>query len=135
MALCLDFAWTVRKSQHKLNPEMHMSDLRDSIKWKSFLVGLAIAMLAIFVRSVFRVAEPKGGFHSALANNEVVFMVLEGVMLVIALLALTILHSGICFDGQWNKTKWAFRKSLDMEMSLISEILDGQAKARQIDDA
>lgn len=92
-------------------------------------------MLAIFVRSVFRVAEPKGGFHSALANNEVVFMVLEGVMLVIALLALTILHSGICFDGQWNKTKWAFRKSLDMEMSLISEILDGQAKARQIDDA
>ncbi|OQE17698.1 hypothetical protein PENFLA_c023G07224 [Penicillium flavigenum] len=135
MALCLDFAWTVRKSQHKLNPEIHMIDLRNSMKWKAFLAGLAIATLAIFVRSVFRVAELKGGFHSALANNEVAFMVLEGVMLVIAVLALTILHPGICFNGQWNKTKWSFRKSRDMEMSLISEISDGQAKARQIDDA
>ena len=97
--------------------------------------GLAIATLAIFTRSIFRVAELNGGFHSALANNEVAFMVLEGVMLVIALLALTILHPGICFDGQWNKTKWSFRKSCDMEMNLISEISDRQAKVRQIDNA
>lgn len=39
MALCLDFAWKVRKNQHKLNPEMHMIVLRNSIKWKAFLAG------------------------------------------------------------------------------------------------
>lgn len=152
MAFCLDFAWGVRKNQHKLNPEIHMIDLRNSIKWKAFLAGeslsshmpehsliinpgLALATLTIFVRSVFRVAELQGGFHSSLANNEVVFMILEGAMLTIALLCLTTFHPGICFNGQWNNTKWSFRKSRDSEMSLISEISDGQVKARQIDSA
>lgn len=97
--------------------------------------GLALATLTIFVRSVFRVAELQGGFHSSLANNEVVFMILEGAMLSIALLCLTILHPGICFGGQWNNTKWSFRKSRDSEMNLISETSDGLAKARQINSA
>ncbi|KAJ5203504.1 hypothetical protein N7449_005583 [Penicillium cf. viridicatum] len=135
MALCLDFAWKVRKNQHKLNREIHMIDLRNSIRWKAFLAGLALATLTIFVRSVFRVAELQGGFHSSLANNEVVFMILEGAMLTIALLCLTTFHPGICFNGQWNNTKWSFRKSRDSEMSLMSEISDGQVKARQIDSA
>lgn len=39
MALCLDFAWKVRKNQHKLNPEIDMIVLRNSIKWKAFLAG------------------------------------------------------------------------------------------------
>lgn len=39
MALCLDFAWKVHKNQHKLNPEMDMIVLRNSIKWKAFLAG------------------------------------------------------------------------------------------------
>ncbi|KAF4761369.1 hypothetical protein N7455_012618 [Penicillium solitum] len=135
MALCLDFAWKVRKNQHKLNPEIDMIVLRNSIKWKAFLAGLALATLTIFVRSVFRVAELQGGFHSSLANNEVVFMILEGAMLTIALLCLTTLHPGICFNGQWNNTKWSFHKSHDSEMSLMPEISDGQVKARQSDSA
>ncbi|CAI7601598.1 unnamed protein product [Penicillium viridicatum] len=135
MALCLDFAWRVRKNQHKLNSETHMVELRNSIKWKAFLAGLALATLTIFVRSVFRVAELQGGFQSSLANNEVVFMILEGAMLAIALLCLTTLHPGICFNGQWNNTTWSFRKSHDIEMSLISETSDWQVKARRIDSA
>ncbi|CRL21241.1 RTA1 like protein [Penicillium camemberti] len=133
MALCLDFAWKVRRNQHKLNPEIDMIVLRNSIKWKAFLGGLALATLTIFVRSVFRVAELQGGFQSSLANNEVVFMILEGAMLAIALLCLTALHPGICFNGQWNNTKWSFHKSRDSEMSLISKTSDGQVKARQSD--
>lgn len=97
--------------------------------------GLALATLTIFVRSVFRVAELQGGFQSSLANNEVVFMILEGAMLAIALLCLTTLHPGICFNGQWNNTAWSFRKSHDIEMSLISETSDWQVKARRIDSA
>ncbi|KAK4865527.1 hypothetical protein LT330_009315 [Penicillium expansum] len=134
MAFCLDFAWKVYRNQHELNPDTHLIDLRNSIKWKAFLVGLALATITIFTRSAFRVAELQGGFHSSLANDEVVFMILEGAMLSIALLSMTILHPGICFDGQWNKTKWSFRKSRDSEMSLIG-IEDGQAKARQFDSA
>ncbi|CAI7572993.1 unnamed protein product [Penicillium glandicola] len=124
MVLCLDFAWKVRNSHQKLNPEIHMTDLRNSIRWKAFLAGLALATLTIFIRSVFRVAELQSGFHSSLANNEVAFMILEGAMIVIALLCLTILHPGICFVGQWNNTKWSFRKSRDSEMSLIPVVSD-----------
>lgn len=49
-------------------------------------------------------------------------MILEGAMLTIALLCLTILHPGICFNGQWDNTKWSFHKSNDSEMSLMSEV-------------
>ena len=91
-------------------------------RWLIINPGLALATVTIFVRSVFRVAELQGGFHSSLANNEVVFMILEGAMLTIALLCLTILHPGICFNGQWDNTKWSFHKSNDSEMSLMSEV-------------
>jgi hypothetical protein len=73
------------------------------------LTGLALATITIFIRSVFRMIELNGGFHSALANNEVDFMVLEGAMMVIAVLCLTALHPGVCFDGMWDQTKWSFK--------------------------
>lgn len=68
-------------------------------------IGLALATITIFVRSVFRVAELKGGFHSSLANNQVLFMILEGAMIGIATLCLTVFHPGICFGGQWGEAK------------------------------
>ncbi|PYI11623.1 RTA1-domain-containing protein [Aspergillus sclerotiicarbonarius CBS 121057] len=115
MGLCLDYAWQVRKNPHNLNPDVRMRNLRNSFLWKAFLGGLALATLTIFIRSVFRVAELKGGFHSALANNEVDFMILEGAMIVIAILSLTGLHPGVCFDGLWDQTKWTFRGDTEMD--------------------
>ncbi|KAJ5779812.1 hypothetical protein N7457_007532 [Penicillium paradoxum] len=134
MALCLDFAWQVRKNQHELSPEPRMIELRNSVRWKAFIAGLALATITIFVRSVFRVAELKSGFHGSLANNEVLFMILEGAMLVIAILCLTVLHPGVCFNGQWDSTKWSFRKSRDSEMNLIS-VDPGQKMSRLSDSA
>ncbi|KAJ5138295.1 uncharacterized protein N7515_003143 [Penicillium bovifimosum] len=121
MALCLAFAWNVHKNKHELNPDPSMVKLRSSMKWKAFIGGLILATITIFIRSVFRVAELKSGFHSALANDEVMFMILEGAMMAIALLCLTILHPGVCFAGHWNTTKWTFRKNArDSEMSMLS---------------
>jgi hypothetical protein len=134
MVLCLDFAWRVKKSPMNLNDGTR--DLRSQLRWKLFLggksprilicdfcsfrslftnmiyyvlPGLALATITIFARSVFRMIELNGGFHSALANNEVDFMVLEGAMIVIAILCLTALHPGVCFDGMWDQTKWSFK--------------------------
>jgi hypothetical protein len=69
-------------------------------------VGLTVATLAIFVRSIFRVAELREGFNGPLANDEVTFMILEGAMMVIATLCLTVLHPGYCFGGYWDQTSW-----------------------------
>jgi hypothetical protein len=76
----------------------------------SFLVGLCIATLTIFIRSCFRVAELSGGFHGPLTNNQVSFMVLEGGMVAMACLALTILHPGVCFQGEWRAVNFKVGK-------------------------
>lgn len=145
MALCLQYAWKVYKNPDALNRAEHLHELRNGIRWKVFLVGksislpftdqalitapgLALATIAIFVRSVFRVAELKGGFHSALANDQVLFMVLEGAMIVIAILCLTILHPGVCFGGQWNQTTWTWTRSTGSELDFISISTDAQGK-------
>jgi len=70
---------------------------------KLTLPGLAIASVAIFVRSAFRVAELWRGFSSRLANNEVAFMILEGAMVVNASLCLTLGHPGLCLDIAWKR--------------------------------
>jgi carbon starvation protein CstA len=62
-------------------------------------------------------------------------MILEGAMMAIALLCLTILHPGVCFAGHWNTTKWTFRKkSRDSEMSMVS-LIPGQGRAGHGDSA
>ncbi|KAJ5918289.1 RTA1-domain-containing protein [Penicillium verhagenii] len=132
MAFCLQYAWSVRKNPHNLNQAHSMRELRESLRWKAFLGGLALATVTIFVRSVFRVAELKGGFHSSLANNQVLFMILEGAMIAIAITCLTVLHPGVCFDGQWDQTKWKFGRSSDSEMDLNSMDAHSRAKARDI---
>ena len=62
---------------------------------------LASATLTIYVRSCFRVAELRGGFDGSLANNQVLFMVLEGAMVSYAAIILTIMHPGPVFKHFW----------------------------------
>lgn len=64
-------------------------------------LGLGIATLLIFVRSIFRVAELNGGFSSDLANDETAFMILEGAMMVVACGTMSVFHPGMCLEGQW----------------------------------
>lgn len=61
------------------------------------------------MRCVFRVAELQSGFSGDLANNETLFMVLEGPMIIIAVTALTVFHPGLAFSGEWNDASWSFR--------------------------
>ena len=50
------------------------------------------------------------GFGSSTANNETLFMVFEGPMLIIATLALTIFHPAYMFQGKYGDANWG-RKS------------------------
>ncbi|KAF2813054.1 putative RTA1 domain protein [Mytilinidion resinicola] len=86
-----------------------LSALRKTRMWRVMLWALAAATVFIIVRSIFRVAELWGGFNGSLANNEAMFMVFEGAMLVIACSALTVGHPGVCFDGHWADGNWTFK--------------------------
>ena len=60
-----------------------------------------MATLTIYIRSCFRVAELQGGFNGTLANEEIPFMILEGAMVVIASISLTVAHPGLIFGKSW----------------------------------
>ena len=57
--------------------------------------------MTIFVRSCFRVAELKGGFGGRIANDETKYIILESVMVALAALAMTVVHSGLVFGRYW----------------------------------
>ncbi|KAL8991820.1 MAG: hypothetical protein Q9169_007625, partial [Polycauliona sp. 2 TL-2023] len=66
---------------------------------------LSLATFTIYVRSIFRVAELQEGFNGHLANDEITFMILEGAMIAISTLALTIPHPGMVFGMNWKIAK------------------------------
>ncbi|KAI9744389.1 MAG: hypothetical protein M1818_001918 [Claussenomyces sp. TS43310] len=106
-AACAEFA--VRCRSHRESWNLTHASLYESKLFKGFLIGLFVATLTIFIRSVFRCAELSGGFHGPLANNQISFMILEGTMVAIAALCLTILHPGLCFKGFWSSANFKLR--------------------------
>ena len=108
VVLCLDFSQRIRKaSETEMNPTF--ARFRASTKFKLFLCGLAAATLTIFTRSVFRCAELSGGFRGRLANQQISFMILEGAMICIAVVCLTIFHPGLVFGEIWQVAAWNIR--------------------------
>jgi len=106
IALCTDYSLRVRKScpSESVNPAFQ--GIRRSRKFRGFLIALAIATLAILIRSGFRCAELSQGFDGRLANEQVTFMILEGGMIAVAVISLTVFHPGLAFQGKWADAGW-----------------------------
>ncbi|KAK9489874.1 RTA1 like protein-domain-containing protein [Lipomyces doorenjongii] len=120
MTACAEFAWNLRKAGPDAHEPTHAM-LRSSWKFRLFLWGLGVAISCIFVRSVYRVAELSQGFGGSLANQQVTFMILEGVMIFIAAGAQTFLHPGVCFQGSWEAANFKLgrRKRDDTTESVL----------------
>ncbi|MCJ1447833.1 MAG: hypothetical protein MMC23_008345 [Stictis urceolatum] len=113
IVLCSDFAIRVWRHKHDHNPEF--ASLRNGLKFKLFLVALSTATIMIFIRSIYRVAELKAGFHSSFANNETTFLVLEGIMVTIASIAITAFHPGFIYGrANWAAANFKMRSKGDM---------------------
>ncbi|KAL8783653.1 MAG: hypothetical protein Q9195_009327 [Heterodermia aff. obscurata] len=87
MLLCADFARCVKMGSpaYFLKTRESMARLNSSAAKVKFFIG----------------AELKGGFDGKLANQEVTFMILEGAMVAIASIALTVAHPGLIFGPFW----------------------------------
>ena len=135
--VCADFAWRVYCGKGDPNPLF--DTLRLSRKWTGFLIGeclpfwsplfsihrtpsqvnaltlfysaaaLVVATAAIYARSVYRIAELQAGFHSDLANQEVLFMILEGTVISIASIGLTAFHPGLIFGYKWRNANFTLK--------------------------
>jgi len=92
----LEYAFRVYRRQGEMNP-IH-AKLRSSFKVKGFLVALSFSTLLLFIRNVYRVVELAGGWGSKLMENQTLFIILEGVMVILAVLLLNAFHPGYCFE-------------------------------------
>ena len=99
--LCTDFAVRTLRRMRAMGAAQALdpthAELRASKLFRAFLAVLSLATLCIFVRSVYRVVELGEGWGGALIKNQKLFIGLEGVMVIVAVLVLNLFHPGLCF--------------------------------------
>lgn len=91
----LRLSHSLKATNMTMSPEAY-SLLLDT-KFRAFVAGLLLAFVAIFIRCCYRIAEMAGGWANPIMQNETDFIVLDGVMVLVASLCLTVLHPGYCF--------------------------------------
>ncbi|KAK6005243.1 hypothetical protein QM012_008022 [Aureobasidium pullulans] len=112
IALSMEFAYRAYKAREsELNFDFF--DLRKRTMFRMLPYAIAVATITIYIRCVFRVAELKDGFGGKLANDQTAFMILEGPMIIIATVVLTICHPGIAFGSapSWAAANWTWKKN------------------------
>ncbi|OQU96178.1 hypothetical protein CLAIMM_02292 [Cladophialophora immunda] len=107
--LCLQIVFFVHMRPGLIN--RNSSALRRTLAFKLFLLAIVIATVAILIRCSFRVAELSKGFGSDLANDQAMFMVLDGMMMALAVLALSIGHPGPALGVMWAQGGFKLRGS------------------------
>ncbi|KAI8675829.1 hypothetical protein NCS57_00485400 [Fusarium keratoplasticum] len=110
-ALCLEFGVAVRRARGEWSGDFKMLQL--STKFKMFCLVLGISTLAVLIRTAFRVAELSQGFDSKIAKSETAFLLLEGTMILLACLCLTVYHPGIAFQGRWVDADFSMKRRKD----------------------
>lgn len=123
LMVCADFAVRCYRLWSSLDMAAEKVRMQQTWTMKLFFSGLLGATLYILVRSIYRAIELSNGFKGSLWNDQVDFMVLDGAMIGLTVLCLTIHHPGVAFGGQWSANKWTFRskKTVDEEDSIPSE--------------
>ncbi|KAJ4250979.1 phospholipid-translocating ATPase rsb1 [Fusarium torreyae] len=111
--LASELAFRIFRRQDDWDPKFRQ--LQRSLRFNLFMACLKIATITILIRTAYRVAELSAGYHSALAENETAFMLLEGMMIVIATTALAIGHPGTSFQGRYKEADFQLQKTGDVE--------------------
>jgi hypothetical protein len=94
--------YTLRTYHRRDQLSEHSLVLFNKKSFRCFMGAIIAAYIGIFVRCVYRIPELTGGWRSELMRNEPEFIVLEGVMIVIAVAVLTLFHPGYCFPALGN---------------------------------
>ncbi|GMM28135.1 phospholipid-translocating ATPase [Martiniozyma asiatica (nom. inval.)] len=94
------FLWKIYKSYQangdaEFNPKF--KHIRERRLHFIFMGAVSVAVVLIFVRSVYRVVELAKGWSSNLAVDEIYFMILEALMISLASLIMTVFHPGLAY--------------------------------------
>lgn len=146
-ACSVEFLLRAKRHREKRNPEF--ATLVASKKFKIFLyctsyplslnpslpltplTALFLATALLFIRTVFRAIELSEGFAGELANNEVQFMVLDGVMVILACTCLSACHPGWGFQGRWDEAGFHFHPQSKKDANVAGDAENGSAGSVQ----
>ena len=124
ISLTADFAIRTWRRMRVLGDaalELRYSSLRTSFRFRAFLCALALATLLIFTRCVYRVAELSEGWDGPLMSNEPLFIVLEGVVIVVSVIVLNIFNPGYCFKEGYEKGEYLLQAKTPGEHTPMRE--------------
>jgi hypothetical protein len=115
IALSSDFAFKTWRRVSELGKEQALdpqhAKLRDSRRFRGFLVALTFCTLCIFTRSVYRVAELSEGWTGHLISTQRYFIGLEGAIVAAGVLSLNAFHPGFCFQEGYEQRTWFGKKT------------------------
>lgn len=100
--LWFTFLFRIHKSykQHgdsNFNPDFVHIRERGLFLQLSFFVAITATFFLVYVRSIYRLIEMSYGFDSALATNEIYFMLLEALPMSLACAIMTVVHPGLIY--------------------------------------
>ena len=104
--LALDFYLRRRKALRSIrettvgrvsDPERYEAGTRKSRQFQLVCIAMTIAYVTILVRCIYRIHEMAGGWGNPRMRDETLFLILDGMMVAIAALALTLAHPGCMF--------------------------------------
>ncbi|EMC99924.1 hypothetical protein BAUCODRAFT_62629 [Baudoinia panamericana UAMH 10762] len=111
VCICLagDFAYQVIKhhSKRAVTADEVEEGRQLPKSFRYYAVCSSAAFLFIFIRCIYRIPEMAGGWGNALMQNEVEFMILDGGMIAISCILLTIAHPGLYFPAMSLKNRQA----------------------------
>lgn len=80
------------KGESQFNPAF--AHIRQKWAYRWFPLAIVVSVLFIYVRCVYRVAELAEGWTGYLIEHEVYVLVLDGLMVLLGVIPLTIIHPG-----------------------------------------
>ncbi|PVH81627.1 RTA1-domain-containing protein [Cadophora sp. DSE1049] len=102
-SLVIDYVVRTRFAWEAVDPEAKA--LLAQKKFKGFVWAVVIAFVTVFFRCVYRIAEMVGGWANPIMRDEISFIIMEGVMILVAVIALTVFHPGYCFPQKRTTAK------------------------------
>ncbi|KAI7152959.1 RTA1-domain-containing protein [Hortaea werneckii] len=94
-----------------------------------YIFSSCFAFLTIFIRCVYRIPEMSGGWGNDLMRKENEFLILDGMMIAIACILLTVAHPGIFFPNISSRRSKAMEKQQQQNDQESSNDSDGKEQS------
>jgi len=87
----------VENTGEKPQYQADLDDRKKHTTFKVFCISVGFAYLTVLIRCIYRIPEMAGGWGNPLMRKEHEFLLLDGMMIALAVLALNVIHPGIFF--------------------------------------